>query len=274
MVDKYLDESEGPSGKTVWSAVSPLMASSGLRLVTPIERGDGVYLLAGDIRLSEFEVALQQSWIDCLQRKIRGFTESGAISTLATKCATSLNADYILYDVGPNIGPLNRIILLSCDYFIVPAACDFFSTRALKTLGRTIANWIQDWAIISSLAPKGVTLLPGKPRYLGYVLQRFRMYGGQLTSGHQTYARKLEKHNFSDVVAVLRELDPNLARGTQSHFNLGQIKDFSTAAVLAQNQGKPIFDADSVAQYLKEEARSAFWKLADKLEARITELSR
>ncbi len=274
VVDKYLDESEGANGRTIWSVVRPLMASGGgLNYVDPIERGEGVYLLAGDIRLSEFEVALQQSWIDCLQRKIRGFTETSAISVLAHRCAAKVGADYILFDVGPNIGPLNRAILLGSDYFIVPAACDFFSTRALKTLGHTVANWIKDWDIVSRLAPSDVPLLLGRPRYLGYVLQRFRMYGGQLTSGHQSYARELEKRSFSDIVAVLREIDPLLARGTSSHFNLGQIKDFATAASLAQDQGKPIFSVDGAVPYMKEEAKKAFEKLADKVEARVKELA-
>jgi len=168
---------------------------------------------------------------------------------------------------------LNRAILLGCDYFVVPAACDFFSTRALKTLGHTIANWIRDWDVISRLAPTDVPLLQGKPKYLGYILQRFRMYGGQLTSGHQAYARELEKHSFSDIVAVLREIDPVLARGTSSQFNLGQIKDFATAASLAQDQGKPIFAIDGVVPYLKDDARKAFGKLAEKIETRVEELA-
>lgn len=274
VVDKYLDESEEAGGRTVWSAVRPLMASGGgVKMIKPVERGDGVFLLAGDIRLSEFEIALQQSWIDCLQRKIRGFTETSALSALAKRSAEKIGADYIIFDVGPNIGPLNRAIVLGCDYFVVPAACDFFSTRALKTLGHTIANWIRDWDVISRLAPTDVPLLPGRPKYLGYILQRFRMYGGQLTSGHQAYARELERHSFSDIVAVLREIDPLLARGTSSQFNLGQIKDFATAASLAQDQGKPISAVDGVALGTRDDARKAFGKLAEKIEARVEELT-
>jgi len=266
VVDKLLDESETASGATIWSALRPVITSSASpKDITPFERSDGVYLIPGDIRLSEFEIALQQSWIDCLQRKIRGFTETSALSDTASKCAREIDADFILYDIGPNIGPLNRAILLGSDYFIVPAACDHFSTRALKTLGHSVVNWIKDWDIVCKLAPSGIPLLRGQPKYMGYVLQKFRMYGGELTSTAQQFARDLDRRSYSDIVAVLREVSPALAEGTTKEFNLGQIKDFTSLASLAQTQGKPIFEVDGGAPYLKDEAKTAFLKLAEKI---------
>ena len=146
VVDNWLDESDEKSGKTIWSALRPVVeAGKDIKLIKPHERANGVYLLAGDIRLSDYELALQQSWIDCFQRKIRGFVETVALSKLVGLCSAEVGADFVLYDVGPNIGPLNRAILLDCDFFVVPAACDYFSTRALKTLGHSISSWIRDW---------------------------------------------------------------------------------------------------------------------------------
>ena len=200
VVDKWLDESEGANGKTIWSALRPVIeAGKDIKPIQPYERAEGVYLLPGDIRLSEYELDLQQSWIDCLQRKIRGFVGTTALSSLVDTCAKSIGADFVLYDVGPNIGPLNRAILLDCNFFIVPAACDYFSTRALKTLGHSIAYWIRDWDIISRIAPNDVPLLSGRPVYLGYILQRFRMYGGDISSVYKEYARQLDRHSYSDV---------------------------------------------------------------------------
>lgn len=274
VVDKLLDESESASGNTIWSALRPIVTTGGSSSrVEPYERADGIFLVPGDIRLSEFEIALQQSWVDCLQRKIRGFTETSALASVATQCARETGADFILYDIGPNIGPLNRAILLGSDYFVVPAACDHFSTRALKTLGHTVANWIRDWDIVCRLAPSGVPLLKGRPQYLGYVLQRFRMYGGDLTSSAQTFARDLDKRSHSDIVSALREIDPALAVGSTRDFNLGQIKDFSTIATLAQTQGRAIFDVEGGAQYLRNEAQEAFSKLAEKILARTGEVA-
>lgn len=270
VVDKWLDDSEGKNGKTIWSALRPVVQGSGeTKIIKPYERANRVYLLPGDIRLSEYELDLQQSWIDCLQRKMRGFVGSTALSNLVETCAEDLDADFVLYDVGPNIGPLNRAILLDCDFFVVPAACDYFSTRALKTLGHSVANWIRDWDVISKLAPNEVPLLGGRPVYLGYVLQRFRMYGGDISNVYKEYARQLERHSFSDLVAVLREVDEGLAPGSLSQFKLGQIKDFSTLANLAQEQGVALGDVNGGTPYLKAEAKVAFQEFAQKVIARI-----
>ncbi len=270
VVDEWLDESERPHGKTIWSALRPVLQTGGeLKKISPYERAQRVYLLPGDIRLSEYELDLQQAWIDCLQRKIRGFVETAALSTLVSSCAKEVEADFVLYDVGPNIGPLNRAILLDCDCFIVPGACGYFSTRALKTLGHSVASWIRDWDVISRLAPNDVPLLIGRPAYIGYVLQRFRMYGGDISNSYKEYARQLDRHSYSDVAAVLKEIDEELAPGSLSHFKLGQIKDFASLANLAQEQGLDMAHVDGGAQYLKDEANEAFQEFARKVIARI-----
>jgi cellulose biosynthesis protein BcsQ len=270
VVDKWLDESETSKGTTIWSALRPVItAGKDIKIIAPYERAKRIFLLPGDIRLSEYELDLQQSWIDCLQRKIRGFVGTTALSILVETCAQGLGADFVLFDVGPNIGPLNRAILLDCDYFIVPGSCDHFSTRALKTLGRSIANWIRDWGLISQLAPNDVPLLGGRPVYLGYVLQRFRMYGGDISKGYKEYARQLERHSYSDVAAILKDVDEELAPGTLSQFKLGQIKDFASLANLAQKEGIAMAYVGSGAQYMKDQAHAAFKAFAQKIIARI-----
>jgi len=275
VVDKWLDESETAGGQTIWSALRPLVeAGKGIKTIIPFERAKRVFLVPGDIRLSQYELDLQQAWLDCLQRKIRGFVETTALSKLVDACATSVEADFVLYDVGPNIGPLNRAILLDSDFFIVPGACDYFSTRALKTLGHSIAGWIKDWNVIAQLAPSDVPLIPGRPAYLGYVLQRFRMYGGDISSTYREYARQLDRHSYGDVAAVLKEIDEQLAPGSLSQFKLGQIKDFATLANLAQEQGLAMANVNGGAQYLKDEARVAFREFAQKIISRIESVSK
>lgn len=270
VVNKWLDESEGKKGNTVWSGLRPVVQlGREIEEIEPYERADDIFLLPGDIKLSEYELDLQQSWIDCLQRKTKGFMGTTALARLVEVTAAKVKADFIFYDVGPNIGPLNRAILLDCEFFIVPAACDYFSTRALATLGHSVANWIRDWDVIAKLAPNDVPILPGRPVYLGYVLQRFRMYGGDIASAYREYARQLERHSHSDIVAVLRELDEELAPGSLSQFKLGQIKDFSTLASLAQRQGVALNDVDGGVEYLKDEARNAFDEFAKRVVARI-----
>jgi len=263
VVDNWLDNSDSNNGVTIWSALKPFVDGLGsVKNIKIPERFEGVYLLPGDIRLSEFEQELNQIWIDCLQRKSRGFNGASAISEIVNNLAIKENVDFVFYDVGPNIGPLNRVVLLDCDYFIVPAACDLFSVRALKTLGKSLFDWISEWQIISQLAPDNAMLLPGKPKYLGYILQRFRMYGDSLASQFASYASKLERTTHSDIVEVLRKIDKELAKGTISQNKLGQVKDFASLVPLSQTQGVAFFDVDGGGENQKQLARTEFQSIA------------
>jgi cellulose biosynthesis protein BcsQ len=259
VVDSWLDNSDSDDGNTIWSGAGDV------KKIAPQERQEGVFLIPGDIRLSEFEQELNQIWVECLQRKIRGFKGASAISHIVNEIAREKKVDYIFYDIGPNIGPLNRVILLDCDYFIIPAACDLFSVRALKTLGKTLFTWIQEWDIIYTLAPDNTLLLPGKPNYIGYILQRFRMYGDAIASQFASYASKLEKSTYSDITEVLRKLDKNLAKGSLSQNKLGQVKDFASLVPLSQTQGLSFFDVEGGNPQLKLEAKKEFASIATKI---------
>jgi hypothetical protein len=95
------------------------------------------------------------------------------------------------------------------------------------------------------------------------------MYGGDISDSYREYARQLERHSYSDIVAVLREVDEDLAPGSLSQFKLGQIKDFGTLAGQAQRQGVALSDVDGGTPYQKDEAKAAFSEFADKVIARI-----
>jgi cellulose biosynthesis protein BcsQ len=175
VVDNLLDQSDGPNGETLWSAVKPIVEAEGdIKLIPSKELSvPNLHLLPGDIRLSDFESELNQLWADCLQRKVKGFRGTAALSAVVNDVAEALDVDFVFFDSGPNIGPLNRSILLDCDYLIVPAACDVFSVRALKTLGHTLATWIQDWQTILALAPDQVYRIPGRPTVMGSLMWKF-----------------------------------------------------------------------------------------------------
>jgi cellulose biosynthesis protein BcsQ len=135
VLDDLLDNSDGPNGRTVWTSLKPIAEASGaFKLVKPIELSQRLFLIPGDIRVSDFEEELSDFWRECLQRKRKGFAGTVALSELVNTICLQYSIDFVFYDSGPNIGPLNRIILLDCDFFIIPAACDLFSVRALTGL--------------------------------------------------------------------------------------------------------------------------------------------
>jgi cellulose biosynthesis protein BcsQ len=265
VVDSLLDDSDTLKGQTLWSGLKPVVEGTGEPRQISLIETSGLHLLPGDIRLSEFESLLDSFWVDCAQRRVRGFRGTSGLSMLVNQTAQRIDADFVFYDAGPNIGPLNRAILLDCDFFIVPAACDLFSVRALKTLGHTLRDWIVQWDGIKRFAPDGVPILPGKPRFLGYVPQQFRVYGASMSRGHSFYLGQLEKRVFSDIVEPLRKLDPTLAEGSVSSSKLGEVRDFGVLVEDAQKQGLPLSRVKGGNAAMKKNAEATFNQIAERV---------
>lgn len=264
VLDDLLDNSDDPEkGATLWSAVKPVVdGEGGVKIVEPIEIRDNLFLVPGDIRLSDFENKLATYWIECLQRETHGFKGTTAVSVLVNSICLENKIDYVFFDTGPNIGALNRAILLDCDYFIVPVAYDLFSVRALRTLGRSLYDWIIDWQTILSRKTQDVPTLPGKPRFLGYIPQNYSVYRGGVASHQARYIGLLEKGITSDVVGVLRELNVVPVRKVQK---LGDVKDFGQLVPASQREGNPLSETSAGTPTQRHEAENAFKLIAQKI---------
>jgi len=267
VLDDLLANSDLTNGGTIWSAIKPVAEGLGeVGELEPVELSiENLFLACGDIRLSEFEEELTGFWSECLQRKMRGLRGTMALSSLVNQICTDQQIDIVFYDCGPNIGPLNRVILLDCDGFIVPAACDQFSLRALRTMGSTLTSWISQWSLISKLAPEDMYLLPGLPRMLGYIPQRFKVYRGVVSQAFAGYLAKIERRIVSDLITPLRKIDSKLASSSLEVNKLGQIKDFGTIANASQVQGVPMSEVDAGTPEQRADARRAFHQIAKKI---------
>ena len=233
--------SDQPDGATIWSALKPVSEGTGeVRAITPVEHHSGLFLLPGDIRLAEFEAELSTFWGECFQRKAKGLRGTTALSQLVDSVAASLKVDFVFYDSGPNIGALNRVILLDCDYFIIPAAADLFSLRAIKTLGHTLAEWVSDWNTIAALMPDDLYKLPGAPKLLGYIPQRFKVYAGRPAANYAQIFPRIERTVQEDVLAVVRKVDTGLGRAAKAPLRLGEVQEFGSLANASQQWGIPM----------------------------------
>jgi len=132
----------------------------------------------------------------------------------------------------------------------------------------TLKQWIVGWRTIRSLAPDEVYLLPGTPRFMGHIPQRFKTYGQTMAQVPARFSHQVEKRVYGDVIAVLRKLDPSLASVGVSESRLGLVKDFATTAQEAQEQGVPIWQVHGGNEGHKTEARLAFRTIAKAIIAR------
>ena len=263
VVDDLLNHSSDQDGRTIWSAVKPIIDGTGsIRLVDVTKIGD-VALLPGDIRLSEFEEFLADAWTDGFKRRIGALRATSSISYLISSLVSQRDFDFVFYDTGPNIGPLNRVLLLDSDFFIVPVACDLFSTRALATLGHTVKKWITDAETIDAIAPDGAMALKGRPEFLGYIPQRFKVYGQTMTLEANAYHGKIKSRVHTDISSVLRKIDKKLAPARSVDPVVGKVQDLASIVQTAQREGVPIWDCSASASSLKRTARKSFFQIAE-----------
>ena len=262
VVDDLLNKSSERDGQTIWSAVSPILNNTGPgRLVDPQVVGD-LKLLPGDIKLSEFEEFLYDSWTESLKRRLGALRAITSISTLVSRIHRQSPLDYVFYDTGPNIGALNRVLLLDSDFFIVPVACDLYSTRALATLGQTMSRWIFDAETIAAIAPDDTTLLTAQPAFLGYIPQQFRVYGRVMAKEARFYLRQIKSRVQEDVATVLRSQKECLAPPRSADPVLGQVEDLASLVQAAQREGVAIWECSRAASKQRESVRSTFRKIA------------
>lgn len=241
-LDHFLGESEtGESDEfnTLWAGLRPVVLGRGD--VVPVELFEirkNVLLLVGDVLISQFEEELPTAWTDSFARKLRGYDVMCSLSRLTNILAEANNVDYVLIDVGPNVGPLNRAILLDSDYFTTPVAADLFSLRALGAVGNTLGRWIQDWQTVRSLAPSSERdrLMKGTPAYLGYISSAFKVRHGDIKAkSHEYWEQQMEPRIVDKLAGVLESVDPSLVCGAP--YSLGEIKNFQSLPSEAQQHG-------------------------------------
>jgi cellulose biosynthesis protein BcsQ len=263
VVNDLLDNSDSEAGQTLWSAVKRVSDATGdIRPVDALELREGLFLLPGDVRLAEFEQELHGLWSEAFKRRPRGFRGIVALSQLVTLAVERYRVDYVFFDSGPNIGALNRSILLDCDYFGIPAACDLFSVRAIKTLGYTLENWVRDWTTLSDLAPDDSILFEGRPRVLGYIPQRFRIYRERPAKDYASFIPLIERAVQEDVIERLRRLDPPIEPARADALKLGEVKDFGALAPASQREGVALNEVKSANDDQRQAALEAFDELA------------
>lgn len=270
VLNDLLDNSDTAEGETLWTSLRPIVEAQGEPTVAnPIGFGiDRMFLLPGDIRLSEFERHLEDFIADAFKRRLKGFRATSALSSVVSRAAKDVNADYVFFDTGPNIGRLNEIVLMGADYFVVPCAFDLFSLRAIKSVGRTIADWIEDWETVADIAPDNAPVLRASPKFLGCVPQRFRTYGGEIAGAARTFQSRIDRSVKADIVEVFKRVRPDLVSSGAT--TLGVVKDFASLVPLSHQQGVPLWEVSSphASATLKQQAQKAFADLAKAIDSR------
>jgi chromosome partitioning protein len=225
---------------TLHGAVSPQFRGIGDIEKPHVEHiADDLFLLVGDLELSKLEDQLSAAWPQCANGHERSFRDMSAFSRTIERAGMDTSADVALIDVGPNLGALNRAVLLGCDFIVVPLGADLFSLQGLRNMGPTIREWRTTWQRSRSYNPDSTLRLPaGLMRPAGYVVMRHSVQQGRPARAFSRWIHRIPgqyrnyilddlPRDFDDVVA-----DPHC---------LGILKDYRSLMPLAQEARKPMF---------------------------------
>lgn len=258
---------------TIYDGFLPLKEGIGDIADVHIEElSDCLGLLAGDLRLSELEDELSDSWTKCLDRDVRSFRVMSAFWRIIQNAAQARQARLILMDLGPNLGAINRASLIGTDYIVIPLAPDLFSLQGLKNLGPTLQVWREGWQDRLSRKPQLTFQLPGgEMSPLGYIVLQHAVRLDRPTKAYETWMNRIPEtyETFvlrnSEVPAIELANDPN---------RITQLKHYRSLMPLAQEANKPMFhlrpgDGAIGAHYTAaQEARQDFKRLAHDIAAR------
>lgn len=202
------------SKSSIYNVVQPLISGTGdvNKDIVPYQvPGRKIWLLPGDISLSEFEQTLSESWTNTLAGREIGFRITSAIFRYIENWAGANNIDYVLLDVGPNLGALNRAVLLGCDYFIIPLVPDLFSLRGLTNMGRSFVKWMKEWSgAVSRFEVRTFKVQNGKPAFAGYVTAHFNIYRQRPTKAWERWNSEVPSRIKRDIVDQLASVDRGL----------------------------------------------------------------
>jgi cellulose biosynthesis protein BcsQ len=269
----------GARGLTVAHAFAPLVSGAGdvQRPEVAEIRAGSVWLLPGDISLSEFEGILPAAWTESLAGTERGFRITSAPYRLIQDLGADVAADYALVDLGPNVGALNRAVMIGADYLVLPMAADLFSIRALPSVGQSLDTWVGQWNTAKGVAPSLDFDIPtGKPKFLGFVSQQFNIYRGDPTQAFRGWIDRIPEHVEEGLMAPLRNHGDGRSRtladpADSDGAKIGELKNFHSLVPHAQEMRRAIFEleADDVirgAQVTRaRESEEGFRELAENI---------
>lgn len=257
-----------------------------------IQGRDDLFLLPGHINLTEYEVTLG------IAQELSGSIQTlknlpGSINDLLEKTATKFNADYMLIDMSPSLGSINQNLLMISDFFLVPTTADFFSVMAIDSLAKVLPRWYAWAKSASSLQILKEANYPFPDitlRFLGTIVQNYRIIRGKETAAFQTWIEKIEQAVSGKLVPALRQSNMMLPsqlyldRGLKDSLSLAKISNFNSLIALSQEHRTPVYALTS--QQLgqtgivweqnkkkQEEFRQTFSDLADKIIALSSESS-
>ncbi|QTX31543.1 AAA family ATPase [Aminithiophilus ramosus] len=279
-IEAIWDGQEGNA--TVYQCVKPLTGVGDITEPSLQNIATDLYFLPGDVSLSGYEDALSAEWPNSmgdanLYRPMRILSSFWQVMQMA---ANRVQADIILIDIGPNLGAINRSVLLATDYVAIPLGADLFSLRGLSNLGPTLRSWKNLWqkrldnwnGSRERKAFPNFELPEGRMEPIGYLCQQ---HGVRMDRPVRAYDKWVQRIPQAYREHVLGQSGTTPLSQQADPYCLATVKHYRSLVPMGQEQRKPIFDLTSADGAIGShagavrDARREFEQLARKIGERM-----
>nr|VFK24012.1 MAG: Cellulose biosynthesis protein BcsQ [Candidatus Kentron sp. MB] len=240
-------------GNSIWNIVEPVYERIGdIKERGPLQINESLYIVPGDVLLSNFEDSLGDSWNSAKGGNAGDLRVQSAIYRYILWAAKKVNATVVMLDLGPNLGALNRSVLSSSDYFIVPMSPDLFSIRGTQNLGSKLETWRKEWdqcrkSYDENPNKKELDIPQGKPIFLGYVMQQHNIRKNSpdgMTKGWAIFRNRVEDAVRKNIIHKLKPFN-QVHDWKDNNWNLGEIPNLHNLIPYSLEARKPVFDCTS-----------------------------
>jgi cellulose biosynthesis protein BcsQ len=203
-----------------------------------------VDLLPGDPRLALSEDLLASDWKSGTSGDPRGLQTTFVFSDIVGRFP---GYDFVLFDVGPSLGAINRAVLIASDFFLVPMSSDIFSLMAISNISLSLTKWRESLDQgLSSYKKQEQSEFETSGRqarwklgFIGYVRQQ---YTAKAVKGKRQPVRaydRILKQAPDRIQSELVEAFPVTASNFEAR--LGEIPNLHSIVPLSQTANAPIF---------------------------------
>ena len=226
--------------KSIYSALDPLKQGTGDIIEKPsiFTAEDGLGLLPGDLKLSQMEGDFSENWTKCLDdNEVRAFRIITAFYRLIVSAGREMSAQIAVIDMGPNLGAINRAVLIASDYVVFPLGPDLFSYQGLKNVGEVLSKWRKEWERRKQAKPADLefALPEGKMLPLGYIMMRHSIRHDKPVRAYQNWSNKMPGAYEEFILK-----DGTTTKTGDQHL-LAHLKDYRSLMPMAQEKTKPMF---------------------------------
>lgn len=237
---------------TIYNIVKPVKRAEGFlswdKMPIVHSEGFGVDVILGDTRMSNAEDFLSKDWVDCINGEARAFKSTLMFKQLMMQAEG--HYDYVFFDVGPSLGAINRIVLIACDYFLIPMSSDVFSLKAVENISIALKGWKEDFRLgMSRFRDKeheeyqldGVSV-DFNVRFIGYVTQQ---YVSKTVAGTRRPVHAYDTILRNVGTLISKSLHEFYDISIEECLKLGEIPNFNSLIPLSQIHNKSIFRLES-----------------------------